>query len=100
MIVIQVDVQRGYDAFMVLVLQFGQLFAEEPDMVIVDDGHRPDYGGVGFLRAFPPVPRAQIAKGLRPVGVPLFSINWSKRSRSVPSMATPNRRKSDIRLIV
>ena len=69
-VVIQVYMQSRNNALVVLVLQFGQLFVEEPDMVIVNNRDCPHYGRVGFLCLLPNQLRTrQVAECLRPVGV-------------------------------
>jgi hypothetical protein len=69
-VVIQVDVQRRHNAFVVLMLKFCELFVQQPHMVVIDYGHGSHYGRIGFLRAFfQKLGTREIAKCFRSVGV-------------------------------
>jgi hypothetical protein len=69
-VMIQMDVESRHDAFVMLVLQFRQLFTQQPHVVVVDDGHRSYDCGVGFLSALlHQFGARQIAKGFRSIGI-------------------------------
>src|SRR5271166_1009344 len=69
-VVVEMNVQRGEDVVEVRVLQSGELFAEQPDVVIVDQRDRADYVAVGALPGFLyQLVADQVAKRLRAIGV-------------------------------
>src|ERR1035441_746780 len=64
------DVQRGEDGVMVIVLDGGKLLAQQADVVIVDEGDCAHHvGGRRFPRLFDQFLADQVAKGFGAVGV-------------------------------
>src|ERR1019366_8536768 len=64
------DVQRGEDGVMVVVLYGGKLLAQQADVVIVDEGDCAHHvGGGRFPRLFDQFLADQVAKGFGAVGV-------------------------------
>jgi len=69
-VVVQMNVQRGEDLVVILVLQLGELFAEQPDVMVVEQRHGTGYQSRGLdsrlLNQFRP---DEIAKRFRAIGV-------------------------------
>ena len=67
---IEVNVKRGYDLMMMLMLQASQLFGKLPDVVIVDDGKRADdvFVGSGHMHLIQ-LGTNQVAEGFRTAGI-------------------------------
>ena len=74
MVVIEMNVQRGKNDVMKIVLNVGELFVQISHVVVIDQRNRANHAAVGgFPHFFHELVADQIAKGLRPVGIAALS---------------------------